>query len=95
MQSKWPEPAWITALPKEQREVARVRFYLNLAATFASEGGTLTALSKLIGLADTALNTARNRGRVSPETAIQIEQTLGRDNFPRELFNAIFIVGER
>jgi hypothetical protein len=41
------------------------------------------------------LNVARQRGRVSPRLAIRIEQQLGRDNFPRELFNDIFTVADQ
>jgi hypothetical protein len=94
VQQKWPEPAWIGRLPEEQRGPAKVQFHLNLAAAFYSESGTLTELSRGLGFSDTALNVARMRGRVSPKLAIRIEQKLGREHFPRELFNDIFAVAE-
>jgi hypothetical protein len=93
--NKWPEPAWIGRLPEDKRGPARVCFHLNLAAAFHSESGTLTELSRALGQSEAALNVARQRGRVSPRLAIKIEQKLGRDNFPRELFNDIFAVAEQ
>jgi hypothetical protein len=95
VQQKWPEPAWIERLPEGERGPARLCYHLNLAAAFHSESGTLTELSRAIGLNETALNVARQRGRVSPKLAILIEQHLGRDYFPRELFNDIFVVADK
>lgn len=95
MQHKWPEPAWIDRLPEEERGPAKVCYHLNLAAAFHSESGTLTELSRALGLNETALNVARQRGKVSPRLAIRIEQQLGRINFPRELFNDIFTVADQ
>lgn len=95
MQSKWPEPAWIAELPREQRGAAKVRFYLSLAAAWHSEAGTLTELSRTLGRHEAHLNVARKRGKVSPELAVEIESALGRENFPRELFNDIFAVAAK
>jgi hypothetical protein len=95
VQHKWPEPTWIDRLPEGERGPARLCYHLNLAAAFHSESGTLTELSRALGLNETALNVARQRGRVSPRLAILIEQHLGREHFPRELFNDIFVVAER
>jgi hypothetical protein len=92
---KWPEPAWIGRLPEGERGPARVRFHLNLAAAFHSESGTLTELSRALGFNETTLNVARQRGNVSPKLAVRIENELGRDNFPRELFNDIFTVADQ
>lgn len=92
MQNKWPEPAWIAELPEEERGRAKVRFYLSLAAAWHSDRGTLTELSRSLGLNDAHLNVARKRGKVSPELAVQIESILGRENFPRELFNDLFVI---
>lgn len=94
VQHKWPEPCWISRLPDGERESARVCYHLNLAAAFHSDAGTLTELSRALGLNETALNVARQRGKVSPRLAIRIEQKLGREYFPRELFNDIFAVVE-
>lgn len=95
MQHKWPEPAWIAALPETDRGPARVRFYLRLAAAYGTESGSLPTLSRMIGFSDSYLNVARERGRVLPETAVLLESALGRELFPRELFNDIFLVEVR
>jgi hypothetical protein len=95
VQNRWPEPAWIAELPEEDRGLARVRYYLNLAAIWHSESGLLTSLSQALDLNKAHLNVARKRGKVSPELAVRIESALGREHFPRELFNDIFTVAER
>ena len=92
LQNKWTEPAWIAELPEKDRGQGRLRFYLNLAAAFHSEGGNLNQLSTSLGLNQAHLNVCRQRGSVSPEIAIKLESALGRTNFPRELFNDIFVV---
>ena len=90
VQHKWTEPAWIAELQERERAVARLRFYLNLAAAFHSESGSLTKLSESCELNQAHLNVCRQRGRVSPEVAVKLESVLGREFFPRELFNPIF-----
>jgi hypothetical protein len=92
VQHKWREPAWIAGSQEEDRGPCKVRYYLNLAAAYYSENGSLPDLSLALGLNRSHLNVCRQRGRVSPETAIKIETILGRDHFPRELFNDIFVV---
>lgn len=89
---EWAEPAWIAELPETDRSPAKVRFYLNLAAAYFSESATLTELSRALDLETSRLNVCRQRGRVSPELAVKLETLLGRDAFPRELFNPIFAV---
>lgn len=88
----WPLPAWISQLPEKDREAARVRFVLNLAASYATEAGTLTALSERLGRSSGYLNVARVRGSITPEVAVELERQLGRERFPRELFNPVFAV---
>jgi hypothetical protein len=95
LQQKWPEPAWIAELQESHRPTAKLRFFLNLAAAYHSESGALTELSESCGLNRAHLNVCRQRGRVSPEIAVRLEEALGRDTFPRELFNDIFAVAER
>ena len=95
VQHKWAEPARIAALKGEERARARVAYYLNLAAAFHNKNGTLPKLSQALGLGESALSVARKRGRVSPDIAIRIETELGREHFPRELFNEIFVVAEK
>lgn len=95
VQNKWPEPAWIAELPQDKRGPAKVRYYLGLAAAWHSEAGTLTELSRALGRHEAHLNVARKRGKVSPELAVEIESVMGREYFPRELFNDIFAVTEK
>lgn len=90
MQQKWPEPAWIAELPESHRVSAKLRFYLNLAAAFHNESGSLGELSEACDLNRAHLNVCRQRGRISPKLAVTLEEVLGRDYFPRELFNDIF-----
>jgi hypothetical protein len=95
VQHKWPEPAWIAELPSEKRGPARIKHLLNLAAAYHNDSGSLTQLSIALGKNRAHLNVARQRGRVSPEMAVQIETHLGREHFPRELFNDLFVIAEK
>lgn len=79
-------------LQEDNRGAARLRFYLNLAAAFHSENGSLSELSESCGLSRAHLHVCRQRGRISPGIAVKLEDVLGRDNFPRELFNDIFVL---
>lgn len=92
VQHKWTEPAWIAELQEGERATARLRFYLNLAAAFYSESGSLPKLSEACDFNQSHLNVCRQRGRVSPEVAVKLESVLGREYFPRELFNPIFAI---
>jgi len=83
---QWPEPAWLDSIPHQKRDEYRLRFYIALAALYADEGGSPIAFSRTLGLNDTALSTAKSRGKIAPETALKIEQALGRDLFPWEMF---------
>ena len=94
MQQQWPEPAWIAALPKEKRGPARVTHMLNLAAAYHNPQASLPTLSVELGFSKSYLNVARTRGEVAPQLARKIELALGRERFPRELFNDIFDVAK-
>jgi hypothetical protein len=94
VQHTWPEPAWIAELDGDRRDAARLRYYLNLAASYYSERGSLPELSEALGLNPSHLNVCRQRGRVSPEMAVKLEELLGRERFPRECFNSIFAVAK-
>lgn len=81
-------PAWLELVPLQRREHARTRFLLRIAALYATEDGTMTRLSALLGLHENTLTaTAGSRERISPELARSIERALGEDLFPRELLN--------
>ena len=91
---KWPVPAWQESLPTEEKGKAAIRSLLSLAAIYASEAGTASALAEALGVRSTAILQAKARGRISGELAVKIETLLGRELFPRELFRPdLFIVG--
>lgn len=75
-------PAWIANMKSEaDRDRARLRFYVRLAAIYASPAGTLSNLSIVCGLNPRALSTytAPNSGRrrISPVVAKRIEAACG------------------
>jgi len=83
---EWPEPAWLATLDPSERDTYKLRFYLKLAGLYANKDGSIMQLSEAIGLKGAALSTAKNRGQVGPETALKLEQVLGRRLFPWEIF---------
>lgn len=89
----WPMPAWHDELPEAEKAGAKLRHLLNLAATYATQEGTATALSRALGVGDTAILQAKVRGKISGEMAVKLESLLGRELFPRELFRPdLFVV---
>jgi len=92
---QWPIPKWMATLPDIEREPALQRFYLCLASVYASEKASAADLSMRLGLKPNAVNVMKTRGRVTGETAVDLENLLGRDIFPRELFRPdLFILPE-
>lgn len=95
LENQWPEPSWLDSVPASEREAAKLKMLLNLAAIYASEEGTSTALAKALGVGNTAVLQAKARGRVSGEMAIKLEGLLGREHFRRELFRPdLFLISE-
>jgi len=93
-QNQWPTPSWLDSLPEEEKTQARLRWLLSLAALYASETGTATALAELLDSGPTAILQAKSRGRISGEMAVKLETLLGRELFPRELFRPdLFVIG--
>lgn len=93
MDNQWPMPAWHESVPEPDKQAACVRLLLGLAAIYASEVGTLSALALALQETPEAIRQARARGRVTPEIAIKIETLLGRERFPRELFRPdLFVI---
>lgn len=82
----WPEPTWLSAVPEDDRESCRLRFYVALAALYANADGSTMQFSESLGLHKTALSAVKSRGTIAPETALKIEQALGRELFPWEMF---------
>ena len=85
-------PVWIDKLPTNDREAARVRFLLKLAALHYSPRGTVRELSAGLGYTSDSLV---QYNKISGELAVKLENLLGRDAFPRELFRPdLFITVE-
>ncbi len=82
----WPEPAWLAAIPEADREACRLRFNVALAALYANPDGSPMQFSEALGLGKGSLSAVKSRGTIAPETALKIEQALGRDLFPWEMF---------
>lgn len=80
----YPEPRWLADLPEDDRPAARLRWILEIAASYATPEGTMTALSLLCDKSDSTIGKAKHLGQLSPRLAIKIEQVLGRDIMPRE-----------
>lgn len=91
----WPEPDWLSAITDPQlQSMARIRFFLALAAIYCSEKGNLQELSTTCGKMAGAVRTGRWRARPGPQLAIGIEEALGRHLFPRELFRPDLFAGQ-
>jgi hypothetical protein len=93
MTSKWPEPKWLLDVPEHERTAARLRFHLAIAAIYANADMLDQSLSVDLGLALNTVGQIKSRGRITGELAIKLEQLLGRECFPRELFRPdLFLV---
>lgn len=79
-------PRWIDSLSGQNRDAARQRFYLRLAALHASESGTLRDLSAALGRSKNALTRyVSDTPELLPvELVIDLERLVGRDAMPRE-----------
>lgn len=82
----WPEPAWLASVPAPDREACKLRFYVALASLYANPDGSPMQFSEALGMKSTTLSAIKSRGKIAPETALRIEQALGRDLFPWETF---------
>jgi len=83
---QWPDPVWLANLPESEKAVARTRLLIGLAGLYASQTGTIAALSSSMGMHYSQLGAIRSIGRISPEVSIRLENMLGRELFPRETF---------
>ena len=85
-------PKWATAPQLEPAELRkkRTRFALRVAATYASEEGTVAALARLLHVTPASLQAAVERGHVGPTTAVRIEN-LTDGVVPKELLNDAFL----
>ena len=81
MQVRLPE--WIETLPEEEKVSARARFLLRYAALYFSREGRLNTLSSACGFHPGSLAAL---DQVSAPLAVTLEELVGRDVCPRELF---------
>ena len=91
---EWPQPKWLENISDEkQRDRARVRFYVGLAALYHNEKGRFDVLDQAMGLRSGACKTERFSGYPGARFSISVEKAVGRDLFPRELFRPdLFVV---
>jgi len=81
-------PGWIKDLPKAERQAETTKFWLRIAALYATPKGSLRQLSIKLGLHPMTIATYTSRGEpIPPETCIKIEKLLGVDLFPRDKLN--------
>jgi len=78
-QHKFPVPQW--AGPDEYQ-----RFAVQLAALYHNPRGSITDLSKALGLSHATLNVALNGNGLSERTCLALEALLGSEMFPRDFF---------
>lgn len=91
----WPMPTWVDDLPPIERQKAKTRYLLCLATTFLEDRSTPKRLANRLGIHPNAINWMKTKGQIPAEVAVSIEQLLGRDRFPRELFRPdLFVLPE-
>lgn len=78
-----PTPAWIAALPEEERAAAHSRFLLRLAALYHSPGGRVQTLSETLGFHPGSL---ASYDQISADLAMKLEKVLEQDGFHRSTF---------
>jgi len=79
-------PHWIDSLSGKERDAARQRFLLRLAALYASESGTLRDLGAALGRSKNSLTRyVSDVPELLPvELVIDLERLVGRAAMPRE-----------
>lgn len=90
--SPLPMPKWFSALPAAEREAARTRFLIRVAALYATRAGTMSALSVALRLHSHTMATfASGRTALSPALCAKIERLCGRHALPLHMLNpAVF-----
>ena len=84
-------PAWIESLPKKEQARSRMKFVLRIAACLATPEGTITSLSKRIGLHPSTLSNMVTAGSLDDGLPVNIikalETAIGVGVIPREILN--------
>lgn len=88
----FPMPRWLEEMEDgPEKDRARSRFLVRLAALYHTADGFPNQLSVSIGLHYHTLNGGMTRWTVVPASiAWKIQETLGKDLFPASAFNPIF-----
>lgn len=79
----FPLPKYLESMGEDDARSARCRYLIRLAALHYSPEGRVNSLSERLGLSS---NTLAQLTNISPELAVRLEDVLGREHFPRELF---------
>ena len=74
----FPSPDWATEEPQ--------RFAVSLAALYHNPRGSISELSKALGMSHSALNMALKGSGLSERTCLALEALLGSEHFPRQFF---------
>lgn len=90
---QWPEPAWLASVAPADREAARLKFMVALAALYHNPEGSPIQMSRALGLHENSLSAVKSRGKIGAELAVRIEQALGRDLFPWHVFLPDLVLG--
>ena len=77
--STFPAPQW--AEPEDQQ-----RFAVAMAALYHNPRGSVSELSKALGMSHAALNMALKGSGLSERTCLALEALLGAEHFPRSFF---------
>jgi hypothetical protein len=80
-------PKWVNDKPANERQFARQRLLINIAAAYATEEGTIRAMCKALGRQKSYF--ARYISYTNPiiitaEIAVEVERLIGKDAVPRE-----------
>lgn len=86
-------PPRLDTLSEPKRSSEIIHYLIRLAALHHNRDGNLRMLGRACGFSHNTLFMAASRGHMSPAMAIKLEEVLGREYFPREVFRPdIFVV---
>lgn len=87
-----PAPAWLKTIPADRRRAERARFFLRLAALYATPAGHMTELAAKIGLHPKSLGAYARPGAawaIPARVARTIEKATGDTVSRKELSPAL------
>lgn len=81
-------PTWVEPdneiMGDQERAHRRLRFLINLAAIYATERASISALAVACGTESAHIHAAMREGHLSPKMAAKIEKLCGREIVQRE-----------